>query len=113
MIRSDKLQEFFEGYDPVKLDDFLYMIFGGIYVKTYSDCGLYIWFGDRSTANFNDDIIFANAERNAPACRIKQPNQPKGLMSGNDALHIYTFIGYTEDEVIHKFTKYQKIKAFL
>ena len=113
MIRSAKLQEFFERYDPNKLGDFLWRVFGYVYVKTYSDCGLYIWLGDRSVANFQDDIVFANAERDAPACWIKQSNQPKGLTSGDDPMYIYTFIGYTEDEVIHKFTRYNNLKAFL
>lgn len=100
MIRSKKLEEFFKAYEPEWLHDFLVVVFGCVYVKSRNspDLGLCCWYGVKPK-DWDDPWphswteIWAEVNSALPSLAI--------------------FINYTEDEVIHKFTKYQKLKAFL
>lgn len=106
MIQSKKLEKCFKKYDPDWLHHFLIDIFGIAYCKTYSDCGLYVWLGVRPP-NFHDD---PSMDRDFLSCHVRQPHFPN--LDGRGMM-IYIFIHLTEGEIIHKFTKYQKLKAFL
>jgi hypothetical protein len=88
-IHSPKLEEYFKQYDLEKCISFMRTIFRFSYTKARSNDGVYIWFGDRDW-DYKSLCPMANIEY----CS-------------------FIFIDYTEDQVIHKFDKYQRLKAFL
>lgn len=109
MIRSDKLEKFFgEQQLPYeKLYSLLRSFFGVTYVKTFSNCGCYTWFGGTDPE--------VDTGRDAPFCVIKNEYDhtcpiTNEKIEGNDCL---VFLRHTEDQVIHKFIKYNKLKVFL
>ena len=105
MIRSDKLEEIFATYEYNALQSFLSDIFGITYVKTYSNCGLYIWVGaERKEFDYNWEL-----DNDSPEAHIKTGWDTNDVIGEN----IYVFLKHTEDQVINKFNRYQKLKAFL
>ena len=104
-MHSDKLQELFNKYEYEKLHMFLSDIFGVTYVKTYSDCGLYVWLG-ATRLEFDNNW---KLDYNAPSVHIKTKHDIGQAIGEN----IYIFLNHTEEQVINKFNKYQKLRAFL
>ncbi len=113
MIHSPKLDDLFKEHNPERLHYFLKDVFGFTYMKTHSDCGLYVWLG-ASRQEFDKDI---GIDRNAPMSYVYQKWEPKipatEWRSDGLPVIIYIFVNHTEDQVIHKFNRYQKLKAFL
>ncbi len=105
MILSARLEEFFKQYDPDWLHGFLKTIFGYTYTKSHPN-GLYMWLG-ASPQEFDRDITI---DWGAAACIVYQNY---GFINGERSLIIYTFIRHNEQQVINKFTKSLKLKAFL
>jgi len=89
MIHSPKLEAHFKQYDLEKCLSFMRAIFQFRYVKTRGDDGVYIWFGDRDW----------NQKSHCPMMHLDHCS--------------IIFIDYTEDQVIEKYNRYQKLKAFL
>lgn len=92
-IHSTKLDEFFARYDPEWCYGFIKVIFAPWGVSTRSDQGTYLWLGDygRNITRIHTDC--PNALIGTSLCCFLEQK--------------------TEDEVIHKFIKYEKLKAFL
>jgi hypothetical protein len=88
-FHSPKLEEYFKQFELEDCISFLRKIFRFSYTKTRGDDGAYIWFGDRDW----------DMKSQCPLIHI-------GYCS------IY-FIDYTEEQVIEKYDKYHKLKAFL
>lgn len=113
-IHSLKLTAFFAEYDHNYSYEFCREIFGVTYCKTLADYGLYIWFG-RGYTDFHTNL---QIDKDSPTCFIKTDWVNKNPGTPPDGIkevghNMYIFLGYTEDEVIHKFTKCEKLKAFL
>ena len=104
-MTSIRLEEFFKQYDPVWLHDFFKTIFGYTYSKTHPN-GLYMWLG-ASPQEFDRDLTI---DKGAAACTVYQK---WGSINGSRSLIIYIFIHHNEQQVINKFTKSLKLKAFL
>lgn len=113
MIHSPKLDEFFKNHNPEKLHYFLKDVFGYTYTKTYSDCGLYTWLG-ATRQEFDNNL---GIDRNAPMAYVYQKWEPRPptteWRSSEPPVILYIFINHTEDQVIDKFNRYQRLKAFL
>ena len=105
MTQSEKLQELFSVYNYEKLHMFLSDIFGITYVTTHYDCGVYVWLG-ATRLEFDNNW---KLDYNAPSVHIKIGSDIGQIIGEN----IYIFLNHTEDQVINKFNKYQKLKAFL
>lgn len=88
-FHSPKLQEYFKQYELESCLSFLRSIFTFRYVKTRGDDGVYLWFGDKDW----------DMNSRCPLIHL-------------DYCSIY-FIDYTEDQVIEKYEKYYKLRAFL
>ena len=86
---SPKLEAYFKQYDLEKCISFMRSIFRFSYTETRGDDGVYIWFGDRDW----------DYKSQCPMAHV-------GYCS-------FIFIDYTEDQVIDKYSKYYKLKAFL
>lgn len=95
MIRSDKLTNFFRRYEARPCLNLITEIFGLTYVKTRGDDGIYCWVGV-NRSEFDQDMYI---DEFSPSVDV--------------AYATCVFIRHTEDQVIEKFTRYQKLKAFL
>ena len=87
--KSSKLNEYFKQFDPEECISFMRKIFKFHYTKTRGDDYVYIWFGDRDW-----DMKSICPVVDISYCTI-------------------IFINYTEEQVIEKYDKYQRFKAFL
>jgi len=86
--RSIRLEDYLKQYDLEKSISFMRAIFHFSYTKTRGDDGVYIWFGDKDWGT-NSKCFIAHV----------------GYCS-------FIFIDYTEDQVIDKYDRYYKLKAF-
>lgn len=89
LVRSDKLEEFIKELDQEKFIGLMREIFTFSYTKTRGDDGLYMWFGDRDW----------DMKSTCPMAHV-------GLIT-------FIFIDCTEDQVINRYNRYYKIRAFL
>lgn len=89
MVHSEKLEEYFKQFDLEKLLDFMRRIYRFHYVKTRGDDGLYFWFGDRDW----------DMKSYCPMIHL-----------GNYSI---IFIDYSEDQIIKKYDRYYRLKAFI
>lgn len=111
MIHSLTLDNFFKQYDYNWLYSFLRSVFGVTYVKTYSNCGCYVWFGG-NRKEFDNNL---QIDKDSPMCYIKtglNHIDPITLKNVEDS-NIFIFLNCTEKQVIKKFTKSLKMKVFL
>jgi hypothetical protein len=109
MIHSTKLDVFFREYDPQYVQDMCRTIFGITYCKTYSDCGLYIWYGRDHT----DFIYNFSIDKNSPMCWLNTKYVDRITGEEMSGLSVLIFLDHNEDEVIRMFSKCEKLKAFL
>jgi hypothetical protein len=88
-FHSPKLEEYLKQYELESSISFMRKIFPFSYTKTRGDDGVYIWFGDRDWGRDS-----------------KCPMAHVGYCS-------FIFIDYTEDQVIDKYDRHYKLRAFL
>lgn len=89
LVRSLDLEDFIKVLDQEKFIKFLREIFNFSYTKTRGDDGLYMWFGDTDW----------DMKSTCPMAHV-------GSVT-------FIFIDYTEEQVIEKYNRYYKLRAFL